>query len=138
MDVFLSFLFAFLVGGSLCALFQLFMMLTKLKPPEILIIGFSLGAILVPLGAIAVMEQYGGAGMAIMAMDAGAGMYGAFVALFQGTWIPFATIVSIFAILTLIGIVAGAIWSNKEDKKRGSKAAREEGFSANRDEVLTK
>jgi MFS family permease len=136
MDVLLSFLLAFLVGGALCALFQLFMMLTKLKPPVILIIGFSLGAILLPFGAIAVMEQYGGAGMAVMVMDAGAGMYSALAALLQGTWVPFATVVSIFLVLTLIGIAAGAISSSKE--KLSAKAARKESFSANNEEVLMK
>ncbi len=125
MDIAVGFLLAFLIGGGLCAVFQLFMMLTKLKPPEILIIGFSIGAVLLPLGAIAVLEMYGGAGMAIMVMDAGAGVTGALVALFQGNWIPIVTVLGVFLSLMIIGIVAGmirsAIASDAKTVTRGAK-----------------
>lgn len=113
----MSFVFAFLIGGALCACFQLFMMLTKMKPPEILIIGFSLGAILVPFGAIAVLEQYGAAGMAIMVMDAGAGTSNALAAFMQGNWVPIVTVLSIFISLTIIGLIAGAIKAKMDSSK---------------------
>lgn len=130
MDMLIGFLLAFLIGGALCAAFQAFMMLTKLRPPEILIIGFSLGAVLLPLGAIAVLEAYGGAGMAIMVMDAGAGTSGALAAFFQGNQVPLVTVLGVFISLTIIGIVAGMIRSaavsKSETAESGSKKVGEQ------------
>jgi hypothetical protein len=110
MDVFIGFALAFLIGGALCAVFQVFMMLTKLHPPQILTIGFALGGILLPFGAIATLEQFGGGGMAIMVMDAGAALCGSLVALFTaGQWFSLVMVLGILVSLTAIGIITGMI-----------------------------
>lgn len=111
MDILIGFLLAFLIGGALCALFQLFMMLTKLKPPQVLIIGFSLGAILVPFGATGFLQLHGGAGMDIMVMNGGGMTASTLAALFQGTWLPFVSVFGIFVSLAIIGLVTGVIRS---------------------------
>lgn len=109
MDIVLSLVFAFLVCGGLSALFQVFMMLTKLQPPVILIIGFTVGALCVPLGALAVLEGIGGAGMSITVMAAGGAACGTIIELLSGNFVPFATVMSVFASLAVIGIIAGVI-----------------------------
>jgi hypothetical protein len=110
MDIFISFVLAFLIGGALCAIFQVFAMLTKLHPPQVLIIGFSLGGLLVPFGAIAFLEHFGGGGVAITVLDAGAALCGTLIGLFtQGQWLPVAIVLGIFIALTAIGVITGMI-----------------------------
>lgn len=53
------FINAFILGGILCALFQVFMIFTKLDPPRILILGFTLGALLSPYGMMDALSQWG-------------------------------------------------------------------------------
>lgn len=58
----MGFLWAFVVGGALGALFQLAISLTKLPVPTFLVIMFVLGAILVPTGIMKALVQLSGAG----------------------------------------------------------------------------
>lgn len=107
----MMFINAFILGGILCALFQVFMIFTKLDPPRILILGFTLGALLSPYGMMDALSQWGGAGLPIMVMGAGNAVFGATMALLRGNFIPIVTLLCIFIILTLIGIAAGFLRS---------------------------
>ncbi|MFA6808446.1 MAG: SpoVA/SpoVAEb family sporulation membrane protein [Eubacteriales bacterium] len=98
---------AFILGGIICALFQVFMMFTKLDPPRILILGFALGALLTPFGMMDALGQWGGAGLVIMVMTAGNAVAGATVALLGGNPMPIIMIFGIFVALTIIGLGAG-------------------------------
>lgn len=109
MELVLGFVGAFLVCGVLSALFQLFMILTRLKPPVVLIIGFAIGAILVPFGVMASLEAFGQAGMSITVMGAGGAMCGALLELFGGSALPLITVTAIFLSLMLIGLIAGIL-----------------------------
>jgi hypothetical protein len=103
----MTYINAFLLGGILCALFQIFMMFTKLDPPRILILGVAMGALLTPFGMMDALVQWGGAGLVIMVMGAGQALVGSTMALLTGNPIPMAIILSIFVFLTLVGLVAG-------------------------------
>lgn len=107
----LGFVFAFLVCGVLSALFQAFMMLTKLKPPRVLVIGFVLGALFVPLGLMSQLEALGGAGMSITVMGAGGATCATMLDLLAGNATPFVTVMLVFVSLAVIGIIAGIIRS---------------------------
>ena len=103
------FISAFLLGGILCALFEIFAMFTKLAPPKVLILGFTLGALLTPYGMTAALAGWGGAGLAVMVMNAGNAVTGATLALLGGDPMPFIITLGIFAALTIIGVVSGYI-----------------------------
>lgn len=109
MDVLLSFVFAFIVCGLLSAVFQAIMMLFKLKPPTVLVIGFSLGSILVPFDMMAPLEAAGGAGMSITVMGAGRATVSGWFTLFAGNAVPLITVICVFLSLAVIGLIAGAI-----------------------------
>jgi hypothetical protein len=102
---------AFLLGGILCALFQVFMMFTKLDVPRVLILGFALGALLTPYGMMDGLGQWGGAGLVIMVMSAGNAVAGATMALLGGNPVPIILVLGIFVSLTLIGLAAGFLRS---------------------------
>lgn len=61
----MQYLFAFLVGGTICAVGQLLMDLTPLTPAHVLVLFVSLGAILSGLGIYEKLVQIGGAGATI-------------------------------------------------------------------------
>lgn len=107
----MSFVYAFLVGGLMCGLFQVVMMITKLRPPEMLILGFTLGGVLLPTGVVAWLEKTGGAGMSVMVLDGGAGTFAGLMGLFHGSPALFINVLAIFATLTIIGIITGALAS---------------------------
>jgi hypothetical protein len=102
---------AFLLGGILCALFQAFMMFTKLDPPRILILGLALGALLTPYGMMDTLGKWGGAGLVIMVMGAGNAVAGTTMALLGGNPVPILLVLSIFVVLTLLGLTAGYLRS---------------------------
>jgi len=102
---------AFLLGGILSALFQIFMIFTKLDPPRILILGLGLGALLTPYGMMDALGQWGGAGVAVMVVGAGSAVGGATQALLSGNTMPIVMIFGILVILTLTGLAAGYLHS---------------------------
>lgn len=113
----MSFVLAFLVGGLMCALFQVVMMITKLDPPEMLVIGFALGGVLVPTGVITWLEAVGGGGMSIMVLDAGGATFAGFMEILRGNPLPLILVVLLFAVLTAIGCVTGAVHDSLAGKK---------------------
>jgi len=106
----MDFVLAFVIGGCMCLLFQVVMMVTKLHPPEMLIIGFALGAVLVPTGVVGWLEAVGGAGMGIMIMDAGAATFGGLLSLFHGDPSVILLVLGIFVLVALLGCIAGALF----------------------------
>ncbi|MEG1561489.1 MAG: SpoVA/SpoVAEb family sporulation membrane protein [Raoultibacter sp.] len=105
----MEFIGAFLVGGIICAIFQALMMVTKLDPPKLLIMGFSLGALLTVFGVTPVLMQWGGAGLMIMVIDAGEAVVGATMAACSGNFVVPIIVLGIFAAVTLLGVIAGCI-----------------------------
>lgn len=113
----MNFVTAFVLGGALCAFFQLLMMLTKARPPELLIFGLLLGAIITVFGLSDILLAWGGAGFSIMVIGAAQAIFGSFQALFLGKFAPIITVLCIFAALTVLGILAGTIRTSIEKRK---------------------
>lgn len=107
----MMYLTAFLLGGIMCVLFEIFGMFTKLDPPRVLILGIGLGGLLMPYGMLAQLGQWGGAGLTVMCLTAGNAVCGTTMALLGGNPIPILIILVLFVTLTLIGIAAGFIRS---------------------------
>lgn len=108
---------AFLLGGILCALFQIFMIFTKLDVPRILILGLVLGALLTPYGMMDALGQWGGAGMSIMVMGAGNAIVATTMALLSGNPGPILMVLGLFVALTVLGLAVGYIRSAMSEKK---------------------
>ena len=62
MDIFLDYLWAFVVGGLFCAVAQILIDKTKLSPARILVIYVSLGVILTAIGIYEPLVRFAGAG----------------------------------------------------------------------------
>lgn len=112
----MEFLFAFLIGGAICLVFQIVMMITKLHPPEMLIIGFSLGAVLLPTGVATWLEMVGGAGMGVMVLDAGVASFAGVMNALMGDFAALVTVLSIFVIVAAFGCAAGALFAAAHKK----------------------
>ena len=65
MDIFLSFLTAFAVGGAICAVGQIIMDLTKLTPGRILVCFVVAGVVLGAVGVYAPLAKWAGAGATV-------------------------------------------------------------------------
>lgn len=65
MDIFLSFLKAFVVGGAICAVGQIIMDLTKLTPGRILVCFVVAGVVLGAVGVYAPLAKWAGAGATV-------------------------------------------------------------------------
>ena len=62
MDILVKFIFAFIVGGALCALAQLLLDKTKLTPARILVLYVVAGVFLGAVGLYAPLAEFAGAG----------------------------------------------------------------------------
>ena len=65
MDIFMEYFRAFLVGGTLCAIGQVLIDLTKLTPARILVIYVVAGTILTVMGLYEPIVEFGGAGATV-------------------------------------------------------------------------
>ncbi|MEG0016630.1 MAG: SpoVA/SpoVAEb family sporulation membrane protein [Gordonibacter sp.] len=106
---------AFVLGGAICAIFHALMVITKLDPPKLLIIGFTLGALMTVFGVMPSLMQFGGAGLMIMVVDAGEAVVGATMAACAGNFVVTVIVLGIFAAVTLLGIIAGCLWKPKPE-----------------------
>lgn len=61
----MSYLIAFLIGGTICAIAQLVLDFTRLTPAHVMVISVSLGALLGGLGLYGPLVQFAGAGATI-------------------------------------------------------------------------
>lgn len=105
----MAFVLAFLVGGLLAAVFQIISMVSHVEVPKLLIMAFAIGAVLSALGVCDVLGAIGGGGFMITLIGAAQAIYNSVMALFEGAWTPLCILVSIFAALTVLGIVAGML-----------------------------
>lgn len=113
----MEFLAAFLLGGTLCVMFQFIAAITKLDVPELLIIGLMIGGLCGTFGFSAAMTAFGGAGYGIMVIGAGEALAATTQAALAGVPMPLITILGVVAVLTLIGIVTGALSRSMRGKK---------------------
>lgn len=102
---------AFLVCGLISVLAQL---LVELWPdvhgPTLFLLVQVIGALLVPLGAIAALQAYGQAGMVITVFNAGATVCAEVGNILSGASAqPLLTVLGVFLVVAVFGIVAGAL-----------------------------
>ena len=65
MDVFLDYLFAFLIGGLFCLIAQILIDKTKLTPARILVIYVCAGVVLTAIGVYDPLIKFAGAGASV-------------------------------------------------------------------------
>lgn len=80
----LVFPLAFLVGGLLCALFQIVFLIVKCKPVWILMTAWCCGALFAPLGVSGALANFAGQGFSVMIPVGGYNMYNVGVAFAMG------------------------------------------------------
>jgi hypothetical protein len=119
---FMGFVWAFVIGGVLCALFQAVQMLTKIPPPIYLMVLLVLGALLTATGAMKFLVGLSGAGTLLLIFDAGEGTVATFSALLAGVPgpVPFISFILLFVILWVLGVIAGAIRLSMDKRAEAS------------------
>lgn len=65
MEIFLSYLWAFIVGGLICVIAQILIDKTKLSPARILVFFVSLGVVLTAIGIYQPLVDFAGAGASV-------------------------------------------------------------------------
>jgi stage V sporulation protein AE len=65
MDIFLQFLYCFLVGGAVCAIGQLLILKTNWTPARILVSFVVIGAVLAALGLFEPIKKFAGSGITV-------------------------------------------------------------------------
>ena len=72
MDVFFDYLWAFLIGGSICVIAQILIDKTKLTPARILVLYVCLGVLLFATGVFEPMKEIFGSGVTVPLIGFGA------------------------------------------------------------------
>jgi len=65
MEIFLQFLWVFLVGGAICMIGQILILRTNITPTRILVLFVSIGVLLGGLGLFAPIRDFAGAGITV-------------------------------------------------------------------------
>lgn len=104
------FLKAFILGGSLCAVFQLFWSLTKTAPSTLLKIGFCLSALLTPMGITGGLIAFGQCGFFVMVAGAGEAAFSGTLAALGGNIVPLLQLVAVFISIILIGTICALLY----------------------------
>lgn len=117
----MEFLFAFLMGGLICALAQIFTMLSKLTPPVVLVIFLVAGGFLSALGVADCLSAWGSTGFTAMIVGCGQAVYNTTLVLMQGNPVPFWTVMGVYAFLVIAGAGAGLVRSrtSRHDFREG-------------------
>lgn len=110
------YLYAFLIGGSFCALFQIIWMATKLSPLTLLKIGFALAAIFASLGITGKLINLAEAGFFVMVAGAGDATFSGTAALIGGDPVPLLEFLAVIGTLILLGFIGGYFASISEIK----------------------
>lgn len=111
------YLYAFLGGGLLCAVFQLVWMATKASPLTLLKIGFALAAVGASLGVTGKFMGFAEAGFFVMVVGAGDATYSGTVSLLNGDPVPILEFFAVIAFLILLGLISGALAPPDKDKE---------------------
>ena len=122
----MEFIMAFLVGGTLCLLFQIVADATKAPVPLILLVGLALGGILTPFGIMDQLAEWGGAGFTIRVVGAGQAVCATTQAALAGNPWPLLSVIGVFLALTAIGLVCGSGYCalhKQDDNAHGDDAA---------------
>ena len=116
------FLKAFLLGGVLCAVFQIFWSLTKAAPSTLLKIGFCISALLTPIGITGGLIAFGQCGFFVMVAGAGEAAFSGTLTALSGNGVPLLQLLGVFLSIIVIGTVCALLYA----KKRRGKPAKAE------------
>lgn len=112
----MEFIGAFIVAGLLCVACQIALE-RKVSVPTILIVGFALGSLMVPMDWAAKLVELGGAGMITTIIDAGEGVFYGWTALMDGEPLRFITFFLALGVVSLFGVIGGmGHYALKKDK----------------------
>lgn len=101
---------AFLLAGTLCFICQLLLIYTKLGVPKILILAFTIGAILTAIGIMSKLTAWGGAGMFVMIVDAGEVTFRGTIAALSGNFTAIITLLFIICAVTVIATLTALFY----------------------------
>lgn len=109
----MTFLGAFLVCGCLCVCVQLISeMLPEVPGPTLFLLVQTVAALLVPTGVVAALTEVGQAGIVVTVFAAGSTICQDIGIIMQGGSVePLITILAVFVIVAVIGIIAGALYA---------------------------
>lgn len=99
---------AFVLGGCLCALFQVIGDVTKAAPPLILLIGVAVGAFLAALGVTGALGAFSPAGIGVMVIGFGEVVFSAVQAALGGVFVPTLITLGVVVVFWILGVVSGA------------------------------
>jgi len=113
----MSYVLAFLVGGCICLIAQLFF---KMKPNPIVIlaVSISLGGLLALLGIMGKLAGIGGAGLGVMILSCGEAIFGSFLGLLAGDSSGFIMLAGLILFACIVLGLGGGVLQHKMDKKR--------------------
>lgn len=115
----MTFVFAFLCGGILCALAQLVQVLAKLELPLPVLIGsILLGGVLGVFGVVPMLEEVCQAGMMATAVDAGFGIQAGVMSAMAGNPAPLLIMLGTLTSVIVMGVISGTIASNRMIKNQ--------------------
>ena len=117
----MSYVNAFILAGILCVVCQLLLMYTKLGVPKILILGFTIGAILTAVGIMGNLTGWGGAGMIVLVIDAGEAVFRGTIAALSGNFAVIITFLCIICAVTVISTLAALTYLKINESQIESK-----------------
>lgn len=110
------FLHAFLVGGLICLIWQIFFRINKQSVPLNLAIGVYTGAVLTGLGAMEYIVGFAGRGMVLMILNTAEGIYRGFMgAVLFGAWTG---VISYLALLAFTFVLSTVVFGYLTAKKK--------------------
>ena len=117
----MSYVNAFFLAGIICVICQLLLIYTKLGVPKILILGFTIGAILTAFGIMDKLTGWGGAGMIVLIIDAGEAVFRGTIAALSGNFAVIITFLCIICVVTVFSILAALTYLKINESKTKSK-----------------
>lgn len=100
---------AFLLGGCLCALFQVIGSFTKAAPPKILLVGIAAGALLAALGVTGALGAFSPAGIGVMVIGFGGVVFDTVQAALSGVWTPTLIVIGVIVAFWALGMLSGVL-----------------------------
>jgi hypothetical protein len=109
----MSFVFAFLIGGVICALGQIFAEL-KIPAPVSLAAFIAIGGILTPLNVMGFLLSLGAGGVSVMACGLGNAGFDTGALLALGNPAPLATVLALLVVLIGLGSLCGLLTGRRQ------------------------
>ena len=103
------FLRCFFLGGCLCVVLEIFWLMTKLSPINLLKLAFCVSAVLTPLGITAALIAFGSCGFFVMVAGAGEAAFSTVTKALNGNIIPVLQLIATFCGVIFSGVAAALI-----------------------------